>query len=59
MLSQEGTDGIRELPYCEGYCYTQLTDVMQEVNCLLTPERQPKMDIARFAALNRNPDGRP
>ena len=56
---QEVTDGIRELPYCQGYCYTQLTDVMQEVNGLLTPERQPKMDIARFAALNRNPDGRP
>ncbi len=56
---QEVTDGIRELPYCQGYCYTQLTDVMQEVNGLLTPDRQPKVDAERFAALNRNPDGHP
>ena len=29
---------------------------MQEVNGLLTPDRQPKVDIKRFASLNRNPD---
>lgn len=52
------TDAIREIPYCQGYCYTQLTDVMQEINGLLTPDRQPKVDIRRFAALNRNPLGR-
>lgn len=51
------TDAIRAIPYCQGYCYTQLTDVMQEVNGLLTPDRKPKIDTARFAALNRNPDG--
>ena len=50
------TDAIRAIPYCQGYCYTQLTDVMQEVNGLLTPDRRPKIDPARFAALNRNPD---
>ena len=52
------TDAIRAIPYCEGYCYTQLTDVMQEINGLLTPDRKPKIDIGRFAAMNRNPDGR-
>lgn len=52
------TDAIRELPYCEGYCYTQLTDVMQEINGLLTPDRQPKVNVERFAALNVNPEGR-
>ncbi|MDO5299809.1 MAG: glycoside hydrolase family 2 TIM barrel-domain containing protein [Clostridia bacterium] len=52
------TDAIREIPYCQGYCYTQLTDVMQEINGLLTPDRQPKMDVARFAALNQNPPGK-
>ena len=52
------TDAIRAIPYCQGYCYTQLTDVMQEVNGLLTPDRKPKVDTARFAALNRNPDDR-
>lgn len=54
---QEVTDGIREIPYCQGYCYTQLTDVMQEVNGLLTPDRRPKVDVKRFASLNRRPDG--
>ena len=49
------TDSIRETPYCQGYCYTQLTDVMQEINGLLTPDRQPKVDVKRFAALNVNP----
>lgn len=51
------TDAIRQIPYCQGYCYTQLTDVMQEVNGLLTPERKPKVDAKRFAAINRDPDG--
>ena len=50
------TDAIRAIPYCQGYCYTQLTDVMQEVNGLLTPDRKPKVDPERFRALNRNPD---
>lgn len=50
------TDAIRELDYCQGYCYTQLTDVMQEINGLVTPDRKPKVDVERFAALNRNPD---
>lgn len=46
------TEAIRELPYCQGYCYTQLTDVMQEINGVLTPDRRPKMDVKRFARLN-------
>lgn len=28
-----------------GFCYTQLTDVMQEINGLLTEERQPKLPV--------------
>ena len=36
-----------------GFCYTQLTDIMQEINGLLTPDRKPKMDVARFQKLNR------
>ena len=47
------TRAIRAIPYCQGYCYTQLTDVMQEVNGLLTPDRKCKVDPERFAALNR------
>lgn len=32
----------------QGYCYTQLTDVQQEVNGLLTAERKPKVDMCRL-----------
>lgn len=46
------TQAIREIPFCQGYCYTQLTDVMQEINGVLTPDRKPKMDVKRFARLN-------
>ena len=53
ILSSTVTDGVREIPYCQGYCYTQLTDVMQEINGVLTPDRRPKVDVARFAAINR------
>ncbi|MBR5288461.1 MAG: glycoside hydrolase family 2 [Clostridia bacterium] len=52
------TDGVREIPYCQGYCYTQLTDVMQEINGLLSPERQPKMDVARVREINQTAPGR-
>ena len=31
-----------------GFCYTQLTDVEQETNGLLTYEREPKVDLARI-----------
>lgn len=34
---------IRKLPYVEGYCYTQLTDVEQETNGLLYGDRTPKI----------------
>ena len=53
---QAVTDAIREIPYCQGYCYTQLTDVMQEINGLLTPDRQPKVNVKRFRALNGCPE---
>lgn len=39
------TEAIRALPNCCGYCYTQLTDVMQEVNGLLTEEREEKVPL--------------
>ena len=31
-----------------GYCYTQLTDVEQETNGLLNPDRTPKVEIAKI-----------
>lgn len=35
----------------QGYCYTQLTDVQQEVNGLLRQDRTPKVDISRLKAI--------
>jgi hypothetical protein len=34
--------GIAALTFVTGFCYTQLTDVEQEMNGLLTYDRQPK-----------------
>ena len=35
-------------PCVQGFCYTQLTDVEQEINGLLTYERQPKADLEQI-----------
>lgn len=37
-----------------GFCYTQLTDVMQEVNGLLHEDRSPKLSVADLAAVFDN-----
>jgi len=42
-------------PRCFGYCYTQLTDVFQEVNGLVTFDRRQKFDPAIFAAAQQIP----
>ncbi|PLS81585.1 hypothetical protein CYG49_01655, partial [Candidatus Saccharibacteria bacterium] len=34
--------GLSELSFLSGYCYTQLVDVEQEINGLLTYDRRPK-----------------
>ncbi|WP_312498341.1 sugar-binding domain-containing protein [Enterococcus sp.] len=44
---------IQNLPYVTGYCYTQLTDVEQEVNGLLDPQRAPKVDLAAIKKINQ------
>jgi len=36
-----------------GYCYTQITDVEQEVNGLLKADRTPKVAIEEIAKRNR------
>jgi len=36
-----------------GYCYTQLTDVEQEMNGLLTYDRRPKCDLSKIKAINK------
>ena len=46
------THAIQDLEYINGFCYTQLTDVEQEINGLYTPDRQPKVTIAEIKATN-------
>lgn len=45
---EELTAVLESLPYLAGYCYTQLTDVQQETNGLLTIDRKPKADMKRI-----------
>ncbi len=45
-------DAIQNSDVLSGYCYTQLTDVEQEVNGLLTAERLPKADINKIKEMN-------
>ena len=42
------TSAIKSLPYVCGYCYTQVTDVQQEVNGLLDFDHKAKFDKSRM-----------
>lgn len=39
---------LRAMPFIGGFCYTQLTDVEQEINGLMTYDRKPKADPEAF-----------
>ena len=43
---------LLESPFVQGYCYTELTDVEQEINGLLTYDRQPKIDVEIIRQIN-------
>lgn len=45
---------IQQLEYSVGYCYTQLTDVEQEINGLLDTKRIAKVDIEAIKKINQN-----
>ncbi|GAA3413356.1 glycoside hydrolase family 2 protein [Paenibacillus hodogayensis] len=45
-------EAIKATDYIVGYCYTQITDVQQEVNGLLTEERKPKVPIEKIREIN-------
>lgn len=46
------TTAIKELPYCCGYCYTQVTDVQQEINGLMDIDRNYKVDADTIREIN-------
>lgn len=43
---------IQQSPLLQGYCYTQFNDLEQEVNGLLTMDREPKLDLTILAKTN-------
>jgi hypothetical protein len=45
--------GISMLTFLAGFCYTQLTDIEQEINGLLTYDRQPKVPAEEIAHIHR------
>jgi len=48
-------DALLASPVLAGFCYTQLTDVLQEPNGLLDPARTPKLPPAEVARVLRQP----
>ena len=47
------TQAFKHMPGFCGYCYTQLTDVFQEVNGLLDMNRNPKVPMEEIRRINR------
>ena len=45
-------NAIARVPAWAGLCYTQLTDVEQEINGLMTDDRKPKFDVNAVKAIN-------
>ena len=43
---------VKEIPYVCGYCYTQLTDVQQEINGLMDIDRNFKFDSETICQIN-------
>lgn len=41
-----------ESPLVQGFCYTQITDVEQEINGVMTYDRKPKIDPAIIRGIN-------
>ncbi|MGO4937442.1 glycoside hydrolase family 2 protein [Fundicoccus sp. Sow4_H7] len=46
------TNAVMESNHLFGFCYTQLYDVEQEINGLLTYDRQPKCPLEKIKAIN-------
>lgn len=45
-------DAVYASKILHGFCYTQLTDVEQEINGLLTYDRKPKVELSKIKEIN-------
>ncbi|WDR01507.1 glycoside hydrolase family 2 TIM barrel-domain containing protein [Devosia algicola] len=52
---EELIGALHASPELAGYCYTQLTDTLQETNGLLDENRQPKLPLERIHAMISRP----
>jgi beta-galactosidase/beta-glucuronidase len=52
---EELINAVLDSPSIVGFCYTQLTDVQQETNGLLTADRKPKIDIKKLCKITSRP----
>jgi beta-galactosidase/beta-glucuronidase len=46
-------EGISSLKFLAGFCYTQLTDIEQEINGLLSYDRQPKVSPEQVVKIHQ------
>lgn len=53
----EITTAIKKLPYVCGYCYTQVSDVQQEINGLMDAERNFKVEPEIICEINKRQVG--
>ncbi len=51
------TTAIKEIPYVCGYCYTQVSDVQQEINGLMDIDRNYKVDSEKIREINERQVG--
>jgi beta-galactosidase/beta-glucuronidase len=50
---RELVDALLDSPAIAGFCYTQLTDTLQEKNGLVTEDRTPKIEAGEVHRINR------
>ena len=51
------TTAVKELPYVCGFCYTQVSDVQQEINGLMDIERNFKVEPETIREINERKIG--
>lgn len=53
LLLRQLFTALQSSPALAGFCYTQLTDTLQEANGLVDADRRPKLDVARIRSIVR------
>ena len=48
---------VKKIPYCCGFCYTQVSDVQQEINGLMDMERNFKVESEIIQEINERKVG--